>query len=53
MTYFLGLMAGLIAAVTGWLLSFSDDYGIEPLNQHKYIRDCHFGDDVICYHLSD
>jgi len=35
--YFLGLIAGLVAAVTGWLLSFSDDYGIEPLNQHKLL----------------
>lgn len=36
-TYFFGLMAGLIAAVTGWLLSFSDDYGIDSLNQHKLL----------------
>jgi uncharacterized membrane protein len=35
MTYSLGLVAGLFAAITGWLLSFSEDYGIEPLNDHK------------------
>jgi uncharacterized membrane protein len=36
-TYCLGLLAGIVAALTGWLLSFSDDYGIEPLNDHKYL----------------
>lgn len=36
-TYSIGLLAGIIAAFTGWLLSFSDDYGIEPLNDHKYL----------------
>jgi len=36
-TYGFGLIAGLIAALTGWLLSLSDDYGIEPLNDHKYL----------------
>ena len=35
-TYSVGLLAGIIAAITGWLLSFSDDYGIQPLNNHKY-----------------
>ena len=29
--------AGLVAALTGWLLSFSDDYGIEALNDHKQV----------------
>ncbi len=37
LTYSLGLLAGLIAALTGWLLSFSEDYGIEPLNDHKQL----------------
>lgn len=36
-TYSIGLLAGLVAALTGWLLSFSDDYGIEPLNDHKQL----------------
>lgn len=36
-TYCFGLVAGLIAALTGWLLSYSNDYGIEPLNDHKYL----------------
>jgi len=36
-TYFVGLIAGVVAAFTGWLLSLSDDYGIEPLNDHKYL----------------
>jgi len=36
-TYSIGLIAGIIAGITGWLLSFSDDYGIEPLNDHKYL----------------
>lgn len=36
-TYSIGFLAGLVAAVTGWLLSFSDDYGIEALNDHKQL----------------
>ena len=36
-TYSIGLLAGLIAALTGWLLSFSDDYGIEALHDHKQL----------------
>jgi uncharacterized membrane protein len=28
-TYILGFLTGLVAAITGWFLSFSDDYGIE------------------------
>lgn len=36
-TYCFGLFAGIVAALTGWLLSFSDDYGIESLNDHKYL----------------
>ena len=36
-TYSIGLLAGIVAAITGWLLSFSDDYGTEPLNDHKYL----------------
>ena len=37
LTYILGLLAGLFAALTGWLLSFSNDYGIKPLNDHKQL----------------
>lgn len=37
LTYSIGLVAGLIAALTGWLLSLSDDYGITPLNNHMYL----------------
>lgn len=37
LAYSLGLLAGLISAVTGWLLTFSEDYGIEPLNNHKQL----------------
>ncbi|WP_242094253.1 DUF2231 domain-containing protein [Aestuariivivens sediminicola] len=33
--YSIGLLSGFMAAVTGWLLSFSNDYGIEPLNDHR------------------
>jgi len=36
-TYSIGLFAGIVAGVTGWLLSFSDDYGIEALNDHKQL----------------
>jgi len=36
-TYVAGLSAGLVAALTGWLLSFSDDYGIEQLDNHKQL----------------
>ena len=36
-TYSLGLVAGFIAAFTGWLLSLSDEYGVKPLNDHKYL----------------
>ena len=36
-TYILGLLAGILAAVTGWLLSFSNDYGIEALHDHKQL----------------
>jgi len=35
--YGVGLMAGILAAVTGWLLSLSDDYGIVALNYHKLL----------------
>lgn len=37
LTYILGLLAGVFAALTGWLLSFSNDYGIKPLNDHKQL----------------
>jgi len=36
-TYIVGLLAGIVAAVTGWLLSFSDDYALEALNDHKLL----------------
>ncbi len=36
-TYIMGLFAGIVAALTGWLLSFSNDYGIEALNDHKQL----------------
>ena len=36
-TYSLGLLAGIFAALTGWLLSFSDVYGMKSLNDHKYL----------------
>jgi uncharacterized membrane protein len=36
-TYIVGLLAGIVAAVTGWLLSFSDDYSLEALNDHKLL----------------
>jgi uncharacterized membrane protein len=35
--YAIGLLAGIFAAVTGWLLSFSDDYAIDALNNHKLL----------------
>jgi uncharacterized membrane protein len=37
LTYGLGLLAGVIAAITGWLLSSSNDYGIKALNDHKQL----------------
>ena len=36
-TYSIGLLAGVVAAITGWLLSFSNDYGIEALHDHKQL----------------
>jgi len=36
-TYSVGLLAGIVAALTGWLLSFSDDYGLEALQDHKQL----------------
>jgi uncharacterized membrane protein len=36
-TYIIGLLFGLFAAITGWLLSFSNDYGIESLSNHKLL----------------
>ncbi len=36
-TYSIGIVAGVVAALTGWLLSFSDDYGFEALNDHKQL----------------
>ena len=35
--YAIGLLAGIFASVTGWLLSFSEDYGIDALNDHKLL----------------
>lgn len=35
--YAIGLFAGVFAAVTGWLLSFSEDYAIDALNNHKLL----------------
>ena len=35
--YSFGLLAGLVAAMSGWLLSLSDDYGIKALNDHKLL----------------
>lgn len=36
-TYCIGLFSGIVAAVTGWLLSFSNNYGFESLNDHKLL----------------
>lgn len=36
-TYILALLSGLIAAITGWLLSFSNNYDIAALNDHKQL----------------
>lgn len=35
--YGIGLLAGIFAAITGWLLSYSDDYAIEALEDHKLL----------------
>ena len=35
--YAIGWLAGIFAAVSGWLLSFSDDYPLEALNDHKWL----------------
>lgn len=35
--YGIGLLAGIFAAITGWLLSFSDDYALEALEDHKLL----------------
>lgn len=35
--YSIGLFAGVFAAVTGWLLSFSEDYAIDALENHKLL----------------
>ncbi|MFC4722801.1 DUF2231 domain-containing protein [Geojedonia litorea] len=35
--YALGLLSGILAALTGWLLSFSNDYGINALDNHKQL----------------
>lgn len=35
--YGIGLLAGIFAAITGWLLSYSDDYGLEALEDHKLL----------------
>lgn len=35
LTYSLGFFFGLLAALTGWLLSFSNDYGLDSLSNHK------------------
>jgi uncharacterized membrane protein len=37
LTYGIGFLAGLVAAITGWLLSHSNAYGIEALNDHKQL----------------
>ena len=37
LTYIVGLLAGIAAALSGWLLSFSDDYALEPLDDHKLL----------------
>ncbi len=36
-TYIVGLLAGVAAAFTGWLLASSNDYFIEPLDDHKWL----------------
>ncbi|MGB5317926.1 c-type cytochrome domain-containing protein [Eudoraea sp.] len=36
-TYIIGLLSGILAAISGWLLSFSNDYGIASLDDHKYL----------------
>ena len=35
--YGIGLLAGVIAAITGWLLSYSDDYALDALEDHKLL----------------
>ena len=35
--YGIGLLAGIFAAITGWLLSYSDDYAIDALDDHKLL----------------
>jgi uncharacterized membrane protein len=37
LTYAIGLLAAVFAAITGWLLSFSDDYRIDALQDHKLL----------------
>ena len=36
-TYVLALLSGLVAAITGWLLSFSNNYDIASLSDHKQL----------------
>lgn len=36
-TYIAGMVFGIIAALTGWYLSSSEDYGIRDLNLHKQL----------------
>jgi len=35
--YSIGLIAGIFAAISGWLLSYSDDYAIDALDDHKLL----------------
>ena len=35
--YGIGLFAGVFAAFTGWLLSYSDDYALKALEDHKLL----------------
>lgn len=37
LTYSIGLVAGVAAALSGWLLSFSDDYALNTLDDHKLL----------------
>ncbi|MCX2718468.1 c-type cytochrome domain-containing protein [Lentiprolixibacter aurantiacus] len=37
LTYTVGLLAGIAAALSGWLLSFSDDYPLSALDDHKLL----------------
>lgn len=37
LTYAIGLGAAVVAALTGWFLSFSDDYRLDALEDHKLL----------------